>query len=364
MSAFNIFKGTMKFVWIRLAVNLALSLFSILWISLWVFIGVKTADSSAGVGLILSCIAIGILLGVLKYARQYISYMIKSAQIAVIAETFKTGVIPDNMVEFGKERVKKRFAASNVYILLDKLVSGSVRQINRVVNKGLGLISKIIPQAQILSNIAQKFTELSLTYVDECCLCYTFMNDDQSAFKSAADGVVIYFQNWKGLLKSAAKGTAIFFAVELIVGIIVYAIAWAIVNTMGGLAFFIAIVAALSIVYSLRDAFLGSYMMIYTMENFNREVRKNSVSYDLYGKLEGMSSKFKELCGKAREEMGSAFPSGNPQPAYAGAAADMSGQSYSSQSNVPQVKSFCTNCGRRNDAGSAFCAGCGTDLRS
>lgn len=192
MKAFDIFKKTMIFVWMRLGINLAVSAGVILWTIMWIAIA---SASENGFMIILAVIAIALSGKIVSIIMQYIGYMIKSAQIAVIAEIFQTGRIPNNMVEFGKERVKSKFAQANVYILLDKLVSGSVRQINKVVNSTVGWIEKLVPQASFITNIVQKFTTLTLTYVDECCLCYTFMKDEQSAFKSAADGVVIYFQN-------------------------------------------------------------------------------------------------------------------------------------------------------------------------
>ena len=109
------------------------------------------------------------------------------------------------------------------------------------------------------------------------------MKDEQSAFKSAADGVVIYFQNWKSLLKSSAKGTGITIVAELAVGIIVYLIIMAIVGLFdASLGWLIALVTAICIIFSLRDAFISSFMMIYTMENFNKEAavfQRNSKNF-------------------------------------------------------------------------------------
>ena len=45
------------------------------------------------------------------------------------------------------------------------------------------------------------FLDIFLGYVDECCLGYTFAHPEQNAYKLAADGVVIYFKNWKKNMK-------------------------------------------------------------------------------------------------------------------------------------------------------------------
>lgn len=353
MKAFEIFKKTMTFVWIRLGINLAISIGVILWTIIWLAIAVA-ADN--GFMLLLAIIAIIFSVKIVNIIQQYIGYMIKSAQIAVVAEIFQTGSIPDNMFEFGKDRVKKRFAEANVYILLDKLVSGSVKQINKAVNTTMGWIEKLIPQAGFITNIIQKFTTLTLKYVDECCLCYTFMNDDQSAFKSAADGVVIYFQNWKSLLKSSAKGTGITLVVELAVGIVMYLIAIAVVGIFdASFGWIIALIVAICIVFSLRDAFLGSYMMIYTMENFNKEVQTGNISVDLYGKLCGISKKFKELF-----EKGGGKTNYQPELTVAGHTS-VSAPSLNA-SNPNENKYTCTNCGAMISSTTKFCSNCGRKI--
>lgn len=346
MKAFEIFKKTMLFVWIRLGINLAVSAGVILWTVIWIAIAGAAENGFVYILALAAIISSGKIVGLIQ---QYIGYMIKSAQIAVVAEAFKSGKVPENMLEFGKERVKSRFAAANAYILLDKLVSGAVRQINNVVNKSMGLIENIIPQAEFLTKIIRKFTTVTLTYIDECCLCYTFMNDGQSAFKSAADGVVIYFQNWKALLKSSAKGTGIAIAVEAIAGIIVFLIAFAIVNLFDvGLAWIIALVAAICIVCSLRDAFLNSYMMIYTMENFNKEALTGRIAADLYGKLCGISAKFRELL-----EKGGGSGSAEPAMAYAASA-------VTDKSSGNAV--YCKSCGANVSDDSRFCPECGKEI--
>lgn len=351
MKPFEIFKKTLPFVWLRLGIDLAVSAGVILWAVIW--LAIATAVDN-GVMLLIAVIAICSSFKIVDLIQQYIGYMIKSAQIAVIAEVFTSGRVPDNMFQFGKERVKKKFVQANVYILLDKLVSGSIRQINKAVNGSLGWIEKLVPQLSVVTNIIQKFTTLTLTYVDECCLCYTFMNDEQSAFKSAADGVVIYFQNWKALLKSAAKGTGIVVIAELLVGILMYLIIIPIINLFDiGLGWLIAIIAAFCIVYSLRDALIGSYMMIYTMERFNKEVQTGNLSVDLYGKLCGISDKFKELFNK-----GGGYAN---QPSLAGAA-NVSVPVSSASVQSAGTGCFCTNCGTKLPPDTKFCHNCGKEV--
>ncbi len=350
MNTMQIFKKTMKFVWIRLGTNVLISIGAILWTVMW--IAIATAANNTIVS-ILALVAVCSLFKIVSLVKMYADYMVKSAHIAVVANAFQTGTIPDNMLEFGKERVKQKFAQANAYILLDKLVAGSIKQINRAVNKAFEWLTKLIPQAEVIGNVLQKFTEMSLTYVDECCLCYTFMNDGQSAFKSAADGVVIYFQNWKGLLKHAAKSTGIVLVIELVCVGLIYGVVMALAGTATTMGWVLAIVIAFCIVFSLRDAFLNTYMMIYTMENFMKEVQKGVISHDLYGKLCNMSAQFRDLVGRAGININ--------QPAYA--TAGNTPPTQSTQQPQQSVSSFCSSCGTPNSNNSAFCSNCGNDLR-
>ena len=66
-----------------------------------------------------------------------------------------------------------------------------------------------IPGMESLVSFARTFIDIALGNLDECCMAYTFYQADQSSFKSAADGVVIYFQNWKTILKDALKTAVI-----------------------------------------------------------------------------------------------------------------------------------------------------------
>lgn len=176
------------------------------------------------------------------------------------------------------------------------------------------------------------------------------MKDEQSAFKSAADGVVIYFQNWKSLLKSSAKGTGITIVAELAVGIIVYLIIMAIVGLFdASLGWLIALVAAICIIFSLRDAFISSFMMIYTMENFNKEAQTGKISVDLYGKLCGISKKFKELFDKGGGTV-------NNQPVFSAAG---NGSLPAESVSVSQNNSrFCSGCGAEFNGSEKFCSSC------
>ena len=59
--------------------------------------------------------------GVIRLAlMHYAGYLVKAGHIAVIAEAMKTGQVPANQVNYGKQLVTERFATSNIYFAVDK----------------------------------------------------------------------------------------------------------------------------------------------------------------------------------------------------------------------------------------------------
>lgn len=81
------------------------------------------------------------------------------------------------------------------------------------------------------------------------------------------------------------------------------------IDGLGGIAMPIAWVLTVAFVLVLKWAILDSIIMIYMMTNYLKVAYGAQPSYDLYGKLQGMSKKFKELFGKAQEAQNTASQS-------------------------------------------------------
>jgi len=251
-----------------------------------------------------------------RFVRDYINYMIKAAHVAVIADLAVKGGVPEgfNMYNYGVSKVKKFFVASNVLFAVDRLISGSVRQIQRVFNK-VGDFLKFIPGIKGLTNIINTFVDIILNYIDECILAYIFLNEGQSVWKSACDGIVLYAQNWKTVLKTGAKILAFLLAFFLVGFLIFNGIFTGIFNNVDlgtGLTTAIAYALTIAFVLVLKWAVLDSIIMIYMMTNYLKVAYGAQPSYDLYEKLSGMSKKFKELFGKAKEPQATAAETVQP----------------------------------------------------
>lgn len=299
MKTGTIFARTMKFVWLRLALGMAVTVASIIIFAITVgvskLVGAEPVNvAGLTIWFLLSAIVYGLVMN-------YAGYMLKAAHIAVVAKAVTTGQIPDNMVEEGKAMVIKRFGATNVYLVLDRLIGGAVRELQKTVGK-VGNIFSGVPGMDKVVEFLQTFIGIALGYIDECCLGYTFYKEGEGAFKAGCDGVVIYFQNIKKLLKTALLTTVLVMVFTFLAWFVPFLILLAICNALGwgwmGAAFLSIIVSM-----ALKYAFIDSFIMIRTMNAYMDVAPGTAITFDLYDKLCKLSKKFRSLFDKAKGEM-------------------------------------------------------------
>ncbi len=297
MKAKDVYLKTMKFVWLKLALGGAIFLFAFLTMFLFIWLGSLGGGSGIVMALTIWMILVGAVYGLVQ---RYIGYLIKAGHVAMVTTAVTTGSLPKNQIEAAKTMVKERFLTTNVYFVVDRLVSGAVSQLQKGLQKVGDLLGKI-PGVSLIVSFAQMFVHIALNYIDECCLGYTFLHREQSAFKSAADGVVIYFQNWKTLLKNAAVTTLIVIGVSFLAWLLpflVFAGIFALLHIHWIFTFMLALMAAAII----KSAFVDSYMMVKMMVSYMQVAPSTEITFDLYDKLCKLSGKFKSLFTKGQEE--------------------------------------------------------------
>ncbi|MGN0341759.1 MAG: hypothetical protein ACI4DO_03105 [Roseburia sp.] len=301
MKVSEVYGKTMKFVWLKLALGAAITAIALVLLAICMGIGFLFGGAGLYIMFLVWLVLTG---GVYKLAMNYVGYMLKAAHVAVITTAVTTGQIPDNMVETGKNMVKERFAATNVYFVLDRLISGAVKQLQNAVGK-IDTLFGSIPGVSVVVNLVQVFIGIALGYVDECCLGWTFYKKEDGAFKAGCDGVVIYFQNAKHLLKNAAITTLIVVAATFVVWLVPFLIVVGIVGLfgLGAVGTFIAVFVAVIIAAVIKSAFIDSYMMVKMMASYMEVAPQTQITFDLYEKLCKLSRKFKELFNKAQGEM-------------------------------------------------------------
>ncbi|MCM1091557.1 MAG: hypothetical protein NC092_05675 [Butyrivibrio sp.] len=301
MNANQAFKQTIKFVWMKLALGGCAIAFSIV-LGL-ILMGVSALDPNGVVAVYAMVLWFCLSVAAVGISQYYLGYLLKAGHIAVVTALVTKGSLPEDSFAYGIETVKKKFATAAAYFAVDRLVSGAVNQINN----GLDIVGNVLgklPGMDSVVSFAKSFVNIALGNVDECCLAYTFFHEEQSAFKSAADGVVIYFQNWKTILKDALKTALVTFIVSMIAGLLLFLVTVGALGLLGmpGLGvFFVSLMLTMMIVLIVKSAVMDSYTMVCMVCSYLQVAPTTELTFDLYEKLCGLSSKFKSLFQKAKE---------------------------------------------------------------
>ncbi len=297
MKTKDVFLKTMKFVWLKLALGGIVLLFAL--VTLFPFVWLGSLGDGGGIVIALTVwfILVGCIYGFLQH---YVGYILKAGHVAMVTTAVTTGSLPEDQLAAAREMVSQRFLTANVYFAVDRLVSGAVSQLQKGLQKVDDLLGKI-PGVSFIVSFAQMFVHIALNYVDECCLGYTFLHGDQSAFKSAADGVVIYFQNWKKLLKDAAVMTLAVMVISFLAWLLPFLLFAGIFAALGIHLIFAALLSII-IAAILKSSFVDSFLMVRMMVSYMEVAPSTEITFDLYGKLCKLSDKFKSLFDRGQQE--------------------------------------------------------------
>ncbi len=349
MTASEVYSKTLVFGWIKLGLGLVNILIAVVLFA--VLMGISVLMGSEGVAGIMLIVWLSVV-GVVNFIiNHYFGYLVKAGHVAVIATSFQTGQVPNDPVNVGKAMVKERFGTSNVYFGIDKLVAGSIKQLQRTLGRVTDSLLGAIPGMDGVKGLMNMFLDISLGYIDECCLGYTFNHKEQNAYKSAADGVVIYAQNWKTLLKDSAKTTLtviLSVVVVTLVGFILFGGIFRLLGWSGLVAFVIALFFAWTVKY----AFIDSWILVKMMSSYMQVAPTTVITFDLYGKLSQLSGKFRELYNKG----GASAPPVQPRPIQQPV------QPQTAEPTATASPKFCPSCGTPVTADKKFCGSCGAKL--
>jgi len=161
------------------------------------------AQAAPWLGIVLGVIGLGGYGWLYSLAQRYVLYLVKAAQIAVMARLLETGELPGGIgqLQWGKEQVTARFGEVSAMFLVDQVVTAVVRGFSALVS---GLASWAPGDAlKGLARMAGRVAHYAVTYVDEAILARTFWVDDGTVWANARDGVVLYAMVWKALLLNA-----------------------------------------------------------------------------------------------------------------------------------------------------------------
>lgn len=316
-------------------------------------LGISLAMSRPALGITLVLITLLASSTIYFVIVRLFGYIVRVGHIAVLTETIKTGSLPENQISYGTSKVKERIASAFVFFAINKLVDRAVWQLQGRIGVAATFLFGIPGMGKIAAFV-QTFVKMALKFVDECCVAWIFYGpEEQSAWKGALDGVVIYAQNWKKILKEALKTTVIFLLLAFGIGIILVLIFSAILDILVSFWGFLVLFLSVLIAFAIKNAFLDSYIMIRTLVPFLEVAPDTEIRVDLYSKFSGMSEAFRTLTDRAREDSNGEFMT----PPMAATNPNVPPRGSASLKDI-----FCGECGTKNPSGTAFCGECGSKL--
>lgn len=240
----------------------------------------------------------------LYWIREYILYVVKAGHIAVMVHLIDGRDVPNgqDQIAYARDVVKERFAEANILFVLDQLVKGAIRAITGLI----GGIAAFLPIPGLGGLVAfiNTVIRLSLTYVDEIILGYNIRINSSSPFETARQGVVLYAQNGKTMVKNAVWLAVIMWGVSFVIFLLMLApaaaIMWFIPGQLGGWAFVLAILLA----WAFKAAFIEPFAIACLMQVYFKTIEGQVPNAEWDQRLAEASSKFRELRDKALASFG------------------------------------------------------------
>jgi hypothetical protein len=257
------------------------------------------SDDPAAFSLWGGFVGFGVVSVAVYWIREYILYILKAGHIAVMVELMQGKALPDGkgQIDYAKDVVTARFGEANVLFALDQLVKGCIAAITGLV----GGIAAFLPLPGLDGLVAfiNTVIRLSLTYVDEIILGYNIKLNSRNPWETSRQGLVLYAQNGKIMVKNAIWLSIMLWVVALVIFIIMLA-------PMAGLFFLLpgdiagwSFVAAIVFAWAFKAAFLEPFAIAALMDVYFRVIEGQTPNVEWDRRLAEASAKFRELKEKA-----------------------------------------------------------------
>ena len=322
----EIYRRTLKFSVMRL-VRTVLCLVLLAALPLVAFVATGMAGLDEMAQLAATGVAFIVALIVFYVVAHYGGYLLTAGQVAMITEGVATGELPEDTYEAGKRAVKDRFATASVYYGLwsvTKAITSEVSAGMNAIARGIDGDNSTGP-ASVIAAIISAVVSVVLEYLNYCSLGWVFLHSEQSAFKSTCDGAVVYFQNWKTLMRNSAKVIAITIVSLALMGGAFFGVAYLVLGSIeplttvlsqidatatledgsavpaGTSLVVLCAVIALVLWSGIHGAFVKPYILVSVMRRYIEAGRADTPQVDVYEKLSGMSKGFRKALDRAGE---------------------------------------------------------------
>lgn len=296
--SFQLLMRTLPYAMVRLGILVAVSVGTVIWIGSTV--GISAWLSTAvhewiGGGWLIG--GFGLYGYIWFTVVRYFLYLIKCGHIAVLTELITKNEIGnggENMFQYGKNVVVKKFKQVNVLFGIDLLITGVVRAFNRTLDFIGGLLP--VPGLKNVTKVVGMILHAMTTYIDETLFSYNLARGDDNPWRSGRDGLVYYAQNSKEILKTSIGIVLLEKVLTLVAFLILFAPAIGIAYLMPGsnTAVWAFVIAAL-FAFNVQAALLKPLFLIMIMTKFHVCVKDQPIDETWDGRLNKVSKKFQKI---------------------------------------------------------------------
>ena len=227
------------------------------------------------------------------FMREYFLYLAKAGHIAVLVELMDGRGLPagQGQLSYAKDRVAESFSQASVFFAVDQVI----KSVLRVVNGLLVGFGSFLPGMDGVASFAGRVIKMSLTYADEVILGLTFRTRSRDPWRTSRDGIVLYAQSYKAILKSAMFLAVIKYIITFVVFLLCTGPAYGLVAVLPGSSQFYGLITAIILAFSFKKAIVDPFCMIALMQVYFKAIQGQEPNPEWQAKLESASDKFRGM---------------------------------------------------------------------
>ena len=237
--------------------------------------------------------------GVIFFLRDYLLYIVKAGQIAVMVEYLDGRPLPygQGQIAYARAVVTERFGQASALFVLDRLVRGVIALITGLV-EGVATLVPVPGISQIMAAV-RAWLKIAVGLVDEVILAHAIRTRSENAWEAAHDGLVLYAQNGRAMLVNAAWLTLISWVLAVVVFLVMLAPAAGLVWLLPGEASGGTFVFALIFAWAVKAALIEPFALACMLQVFFNVTEGQEPQPEWRGRLTQISDKFRQLGERA-----------------------------------------------------------------
>lgn len=237
----------------------------------------------------------GLTAGVIFFLRDYLLYLVKAGQIAVMVEYLDGRPLPYGQGQIAHARavVTERFGQASALFALDRLVRGVIGFVTGLVEGALTLLP--IPGLGPVLAAIRAYLRVAVGLVDEVILAHAIRTRSENAWEAAHDALVLYAQNGRAMLVNAALVTLIGWGLAIAVFLLALGPAAALVWLLPGDDGVAVYALALIFAWAVKAALIEPFALACMLQVFANVTAGQEPLPEWRGRLTQLSDKFRRL---------------------------------------------------------------------